>query len=473
MINIHTKYFKIIGIYYLCIPIILFLLGWINYFISIPLSVAILYLSGKIYKNFDDHILPVSRKNLIFIFSTIFIWVFLSGIGRFVWQNLDHLWRNAIFNDLILKDWPVSENSYTLCYYIGYWLPAALIGKFFNSVFIGDCFLLIWTFIGISLFYFLISEYLKKIKLGVLFVVIFFSGLDIIVYVIVFLSKNNDILQLVYDLKQFPHIEWIGFFQASSITTLLFWVFNQAVPFFVGMMLILLNRDKLSFLLFIYSMLLIYSPFPFIGFAPVMIYFYLKQMRDKGIKIFFIKFINLPNFIGLLLMLIVGFYYLSNVASESSGIKLPDIRYLYFVLSQYIIFIIFLPRQIWKDPIFVILFITAIIFPLIRVGIYADFGMRTNIPFIIYLIILLCKELYSSRTSNKIRKMIFTILVIGAITPLFEMGRTISNSFKCFINGVHLEQRLNDSDSIFDKELIGGNFLGRKDSFFNKYLLKK
>lgn len=474
MITIQTKHVKQIGLLYLGIPVLLFLLGWFNYYVSIPLSALIVYVLWKAYRDMEGKALTVSRGRLIGILAVLFIWVVLSGIGRYSWQNLDHLWRNAIFNDLVTKDWPVSGSQYTLCYYIGFWLPAAGIGKLFGSMAVADCALQVWTFIGMCLFYFLVCDYMGKIRMGILILMIFFSGLDIIFYSIDFLKKMGGMKQLALSFTYFPHMEWCtGFFQASSITTMLYWVFNQAVPFFVGVMLMLTTRNT-KYLFFTCSLLLIFSPLPFLGFAPVVAYFYIRELREKKFLPFLKDFVtSIPNITALAFIIVMGMYYSMNISSGTSGIKPPDIRYVYFLISQYFIFVIFLPKASWKDPVFVILLIVASLFPLIRLGESGDFGMRTNLAFIIYLMLEVGKRLYDPATSVKVKKGLIAVLAVGALTPLSEIGRSIQLSYIHMRKGIDLEQKISDEDSIFDNKLIGGNFIGEKENPVSRYLLRK
>ncbi|WP_294477381.1 hypothetical protein [uncultured Bacteroides sp.] len=473
MIHIDTKYIKSFSLVYLSFPVVLFITGWLHWYISIPLGLLSCYCVFTIVRSYDSYILSISLNKLLLVLLILLCWVFLSGIGRFVWQNDDHLWRNAIFNDLIYHNWPVYKGEFGLCYYIGFWLPSALIGKLFDSMFLGNLFQLIGAWIGMYFFYLLVCEYLGKIKIGILFVIIFFSGIDIIGYGVEYL-KSHSWEEFINFLTFFPHIEWShgSAFQASSITTQLFWVFNQAIPFFVGMMLILLNKN-IKYLLFVYSLLLIFSPFPFVGFAPVIAYYYIKDFCISGGVAFFKRSLSVENVVALLILLVVGLYYTSNLSAGKSGFREPTSRYLFFLLTQYIVYLIFIFYSNRKDPLLIIMIVTALLFPLVRLGEAADFCMRTNIPFIIYIMILFAKFLYNSNICRNIKVAALFIFMLGAVTPFLEIARTIHGTFEEWRYGIDGEQKLTDRDSIFDEGLRGGNFLGNKDSLFYRFLIKK
>lgn len=57
---------------------------------------------------------------------------------------------------------------------------------------------------------------------------------------------------------------------------LLFWLYNQIIPFWVGIMLLLQQKNSKSIAL-IYAMLMLYAPFPLVTLAPIMIYLVLKK----------------------------------------------------------------------------------------------------------------------------------------------------------------------------------------------------
>ena len=111
-------------------PIYYFFLGFLKTYVSVSISVLFL---GLIVLNWraaplDDSSVQISRRNLIFTVFGIMVWVALSGIGGFAFQNTDLHIRNAIFRDLITYDWPVKYFTnpvnpsipYSLVYYTGF-----------------------------------------------------------------------------------------------------------------------------------------------------------------------------------------------------------------------------------------------------------------------------------------------------------------------------------------------------------------
>ena len=180
------KWIYILGYFYLFISVAIFLIGNVKLWISIPLIVAIFIGVLKGIKNAPKMEVKLFHGNKKFwiILLIIILWVAFSGIGGFIWQNrYDHMFRNAIFMDLVNFDWPVIQDSNALCYYLGYWLPAAIFGKLFGLE-AGYMFQLIWAMIGVTITFGLICQFLNKVKISNIFIFIFFSGIDIILYLI-------------------------------------------------------------------------------------------------------------------------------------------------------------------------------------------------------------------------------------------------------------------------------------------------
>lgn len=285
------------GIYgYLCLPMILFLSGWCKWYIAVPsiLIVCISFWMCMKEHSSNSNGVPDSpsrnpsvdlpgklslRENTTkccAILLIVMYWVALSGVGGYVWQNDDHECRNAIFDLLVEKSWPVtntvSVNGFPqergLVYYIGFWLPAAIIGKLFGLN-AGYAAQYIWAVVGILLFYALICAWRRKIVIWPLFIIIFFSGADAVGT----LLNSEDALQVLGS----DHLErWAAHYQFSSMTTQLFWVFNQAIPAWLASALIFLS-EKPKNLVFTWSLVMITSTLPFAGLLPYLLYFMISR----------------------------------------------------------------------------------------------------------------------------------------------------------------------------------------------------
>ncbi len=228
---------------YLLLPFIIFCLGWLRLSIALPTTVLMLWVLWRLWSpkrrpelakgslDFEENDQVQNREILHIILAILLtgLWVFLSGVGGYAFQNWDHHWRNAVLRDLITFDWPVVYSSpergpiKMLVYYVGYWLPAALTGKLLGWKF-ANLTLFLWTWLGVLLVTLHFGLKLKTSSLKAILLLIAFSGMDAL-GALVFARDYPTLWPPV------QHLEiWGGNLQYSSFTTQLFWVFNQAVP---------------------------------------------------------------------------------------------------------------------------------------------------------------------------------------------------------------------------------------------------
>ncbi len=130
-INISTSILKLIVFLFL-LPLILFVYSWYEYWISIPLVLASLYLVFKI--EFDQALHFDWSKRALILFSVIAailfcLQVYVGFTGLFP-QHGDFIARNAIYGTLCKNEWPVySYEGYPLISYFMSWLPSAGLSK--------------------------------------------------------------------------------------------------------------------------------------------------------------------------------------------------------------------------------------------------------------------------------------------------------------------------------------------------------
>jgi hypothetical protein len=469
----------------------LFLLGWVTPVVSIPLVLAIAYSLLRTIQNTarNQFGFVTDKKKLVVLLVILLIWVVLSGVSGLVWQNRwDHMYRNAIFHDLVAYDWPVInvENSTprTLCYYLGFWLPSAVIGKVFGYQ-AGYLSLIIWAFFGIVLAFLLISEYLQKLSFKIVFLFIFFSGLDILPFLL-YKVLSGSAATVLPELLHGAHLELTLFqFNASSNTTLLFWLYNQTIPFWVGFMLLLREKNNRS-RLFIFMLLLLFAPFPSLALVPMVIYQCLRKNEDKPVstlvqvKQFFKDTVTFENITGLLVSLIIALYFASNSAAGNLSIislsKNTLVHFGLYLLIEFIVYFVFVFHYAKKDPIWWILFTTMILFSFVQMGKSYDFAWRTSIPASFYLMLLIMKWSNEYRAKASWKKLLFfAVIVFGFITPATEIIRTTQNTIACYTDNTEQSLVSDSMNSVFSNENdpFYANFIGKQDSIFTEYLQRK
>lgn len=475
---------------YLAIPVLLFLLGWIKPVFAVPLSALIVYAcvaSTRNAKAAQTRFFEKPWKALL-ILAVLLIWVLSSGIGGLAWQNRwDHMYRNAIFRDLVSYPWPVvrvSGEETLLCYYIGFWLPSAAVGKLFGHS-IGYWSQIVWAFFGVALAFGLISEYLKKVSYRALMIFVFFSGLDILVYLL-YQAHFGELGLVPARLLGGEHLELtLNKFNSSSNTTLLYWLYNQAIPFWVGFPLLLQQKNNRS-RLFAFMLMLLSAPFPAVALAPLVAFEFFSGRRDAAEtgKQAFARFcresITLENLTGVLTCLVIALYYMSNA---SVGVRriIPLnlgvlLKFGLFLATEYAVYLIFVWKTARKDPILWILFGTMLVCSFIQLGESYDFAWRTCIPSAFYVMLLITRRVLEQRGKKRwAGALLAAVLIIGCVTPAMEMLRSAENTAACYSGGTTDALVSDRIKSIFEQpdDPYYGNFIGKPDSLFASYLLKR
>lgn len=497
MLNKESTVFVKLAYAVMFLPFFIFILGWIKWYYSIPMAIVLLFCFMKLCKAAPALWVPdLCQENLVrifFIIAIIVLWVYFSGIGKFVFQNTDHYERNAIFNILVEYKWPVtntnivqdissvknvfSDTSKTgLIYYIGYWLPSAIIGKLFG-IRIGYYAQAAWGILLIILVYYFICAHLKKLLIWPLVVMIFFSGLDIVGH---YLTGTD-----LHTLESSMHLEWWSNpYQFTSMTSQLFWVFNQAIPAWLCTMLLVIQKKNHS-IIFILACSLLTSTFPFIGLLGLSIFYIFsrhyenvataKEYLNSLLKDLF----TVQNFVGGSIIGIISFIYLIgnsagsivaiNVRGSEFNNSLP--KYIVFMLVEISVYFVLLYKYNKNNKLYFFIIICLFVIPPIKIGYSTDFCMRASIPILFVLMLMVIESLERSLETKdyKILIGILAALVIGSITPVHEFTRTVSQTFLRIKNDEIVYQEDMPNDELLSLE----NFAGDVDeSFFYKYLAK-
>lgn len=473
------KYVMILTYIYLILPVTLFALGWLNLPLAIILTVLSAYGGIKAVKGFENYQpIKISTRKVIlaiFIVLGVMVWVYMSGVGGFSFQNDDFELRNVMLHDLTDLHWPVHYNypsepkisdmsghQGALVYYFTYWLPAAAFGKL-TGWGGANLFLYFWTVLGILLCFYWFARNIRKWPLMLLLLFILWSGMD---------AAGQFIQGAPFPLGE--HIEWwFSEFQYSSNTTALFWVFNQTVVPWIIVMLFLNRLNKKS-VLFTYALCVPYAPFSFIGLAPFAVYYLLSGKRAETepssensgnfkteVKVGFkAKFISLSKALWhviqaasswsncLIAPIVIGIFLLfyRNTSGHFAGEfiwpyhwgpgtdTLPFLySYLLFCLLEFGIYALLIAGKFKKEPVFLIAVTALLLIPSYQMGINNDFVMRVSIPSLIFLMVFVAKfltEPIQGKFKNGILKFLLVgFLLIGAITPFNEIYRSVTQTW--------------------------------------------
>ncbi|MCQ2521367.1 MAG: hypothetical protein MJ105_03220 [Lachnospiraceae bacterium] len=483
-----TKWIMRIAYVYVALPFIIFAIGFMRWYIGIPAAGVAIFGLVRMWMSAEECILPKKTKKNVtkLVLAVLFIgvWVYLSGIGKFVWQNQDHEYRNTIFEMLVSHKWPViNGNGRGMSYYIGFWLPAAVFGKVFG-ISAGFVFQALWAVLGIFLTYYFICDRMHKFTLWPLLIVILFSGLDMAGVQI--LARIQGYQGAVVDAA--GQIEWwAGIYQYSSMTTQLFWVFNQAVPAWLVLMLLLKQKTN-KYVLVLMGELLLCSALPFMGMVPILLYvvFFRKYEGNKKAIQWRNDTLTLENLlVGGVTGILTFLYYFGNDASKQSqnvesmggvvasellvGIGLLSVL---FILLEMLVYAGLVFRFQKKNILFYVCVLWLCICPFIRIGYSYDFCMRASIPCLFVLMLYVIDALKESKKKKKYITLALLIIClgIGAITPIHEFTRTVQATMEEASGVREKETRSVEEEIVFHAP----NFsMDTKQSIFFNYIGKK
>ncbi|MDI9314375.1 MAG: hypothetical protein QM529_06865, partial [Hydrotalea sp.] len=331
------------AIFYLAVPLLVFFLSFVNWWLAVPAALLMLYLFYKLVINTDWQILWRGLKKptwqTYYLLGLTFLWCYISGyIGHGgghlgTGQPGDWYKHYAVIN-FLRDNWSLRGNvvplgDVTLRYYLGYYLVPTGLLHFFPWVFgwLGArAMLALWTMLGVFLFFNLLREANPDKKT---------NNRWLVVAPLVFMFFSNlgffGGLFYHYDVTVVPHHyeawSWaIGFPEYSSHATLLTWVPQHALSPWLGLGILwpmLFNKldnktnaiHVISYLGLLASAMLFWSPFSFLGLAPFMMvvgcrYIFLQPINIKTIKHRLPDILHWQNIAGLLLLALPVLIYL-------------------------------------------------------------------------------------------------------------------------------------------------------------------
>lgn len=433
---------------WLLIPIVIFFIGFLRWYVAAACLLATGICAWLVAKD-KEAFNPVEGMKFTpwraaIIVLTAIAWVVLSGIGGFGFQNWDLNFRNAILHDLVDYSWPVyydytSQNidhtmfgrTGSLVYYFAYYLPSAVFGKLFGWQ-AANFFLFVWSVIGVLLVIYFLCRTVKKVTVFAVAFLVFFSGLDIIGYVLMSHSLP----------PMTRHIEWWAqYFQYSSNTTMLFYVINQILPAWL-ITLLIMNQKGVKSIVFTYSLCFAFTPFSMVGLFPIVLWrclfgtekpvFKFKEIWRNIKNVLTVQNLLLP----FVLLVVFGSFYatLSVVQAQSGpiwsfgyGVGGLVKRYLAFVVLEVLVYAAFLFRKHKKNPFFYIAVITLMLLPVYKIGENNDFVMRASVPLLMILSVYVLERL--TELFKEKRRLtaaaLSAVLLVGTVTPFQEMSRSV------------------------------------------------
>ena len=486
----------------LLLPAAVFLITWLRPALGLPMAAGLaaaflLYVRANaspawdLFGREDDAFdCPVSVLALVILCALL--WTFFSGIGGMFYQTEDHYGRNAIFGDMINHAWPVyfDGTPYALTYYIAYWLLPALAAKG-AAAFLGAGAL--WPAANAALFlqtvWYLVVTLLLFLSLTrakglfkttlLLLLFVFFSGMDALAIPFFPNWWNN---QLEW---------WAQGYQFSCNTTGLFWVYNQALPAWLAMLLLLDHPEDIGSYALIGLSAFPFSPMPFIG---LMVYFIglaaakghaliRKDGVAAGAKALLARCLTARNLLACACIAPAFIpYFMANAASggapfrfdlyiDSYGAPEAIARLALFLVIEFGAYALLLSKRFGKHPVFLLTALSLILAPMFRIGYGQDFSMRASIPGLITLCLFCGRYLLAEKPPCRIATLaLAALLMIGSITPIMEFAR---GAYKVKTAGT-IFLTANPFQTVLHPDADTHNFIcpDVNDAFFYRYLAK-
>jgi len=428
---------------YLVLPFLIFCLGWLNIFVGLLLAAFVIVSTYLVMKTTSSEVFsaPDLRIRIIVMITLILgIWVLLSGIGGYMFQNWDHHWRNAVFRDLITFEWPViypnsdgSESPITmLTYYIGFWLPAAVIGKIFGWE-VANITLFIWSWLGLILVGLLLQYRFKSRSIAAIILFIFFSGIDFLGMLI-----RQRMAPLPY-FSFWPPIHrlenWTTLIQFSSNTTQLFWIFNQAIPSWLCIALLITSKNK-KHMFFLWSLCVFYAPMQAIGILPFILLELIQTMNKNGWKSWTVtikQYRNTTNILGGGSLLLISFLYFSQSVVSSTGEATTFnivLFSLFLILEGGLLWFLIYPGE--RDYQWLVIGTILLVSIFLHNNTF-DFGEKISSAALFMLMIAVGDFIFQRRRSA-VYIAVVLMLVLGSITAFYEISRSIIKTREYYAN---------------------------------------
>ncbi|MCY7351703.1 MAG: hypothetical protein LH606_13720 [Cytophagaceae bacterium] len=508
---------------YLLLPWGLFLLGWLRPVWAWPIGLSLLlafWLTTRAGAAAWSKLSKTEIQRTFILGAIALFFCIVTGVGEFFPQKGDYDKHNLMFQDLIRFDAPVVYQNATydnpiLCYYIAYYLPVAALTKLTGSLAWANEIALIWTFSGV----FLLMVWLYRLTqpVGWWGIALFWlsSGLDVPLrwywlwqfrfggdlgrfiqeyalwkvmglkfYVppFTYLSDGLAEHQLVF---QSPLVQ----FQWTPHHALGGWLATAAV------LAVYRRQYPVVALPLICAATLLWSPFVTIGLMPLALYIGIRQ-RAWTLRLFWVS-----TAVAVLMSTVCGLYYLAHFSYQYAGWlftafqNLKDVSLYLLYLIVYTFLPVWLLWRLYKAypalpgndaGLLAIFAVSTVAVSTFYMGKYNDFLHRTVIPAQLVLVVLLASAI-GVVVQNRLRHWsvygLVAYLLIGAYYPIRELTSAVwairkpplvdRRISRATINFGEADVSRILRDSTAPGTDFAAQYLGRRDSFFGRYLMKK
>ena len=390
-----------LAVVYLMLPVVVWLLGWFNWWLGVPATAALL---AGLWRPLGGSWRVAPRPRMFVLLVVAFGWVMLTAAGGvFDGHNGDWIKHRAVFTDLARHDWPLrlpdplaaflsaearAAPDVLVRYYHGYYLVPALVGLSIGTEALNWA-VPLWTWGGVGLLVLLFTRDCARVGAAVVAVVVLvgFSGMDWL-RVLLLSGEALPVLDPAH-IETDEHLLWR--IQYSANTTALMWAPQHFITAGLYAMLLLQLRRAPRFLAssgVLLATCLFWSPFVAVGLLP----FIGVLLLENGLR----PFLRWQNVVlaGPLAALFV--YFLSSGTADivhgwiwskstwgETAVWLPV-----FYLTEFALFALLLWRSaphIRTDRFFLASVAALTLLPVYTYGYFNDLGMRGSLPALVIL----------------------------------------------------------------------------------------
>ena len=455
--TIHTRTLRLVTIGYLAIPLVLFLVGWTRWPIAAGIGAALVWWFVRQVRDREidhgDRDVAVPWSAVIGIVVVAVLWMALSGIGGFGYQNYDYEKHNAVLRALIDEPWPVAipthDGPAMLVYYVGYYLVPAAIGKLVGWH-ASMAVVVVWSLIGILLTLCWVGVLTRTMRTWTLVVFVLWGGLSLIGHV------------MFHDMAGTPgnwNVEnWTRMFLFNANTTHLFWAPQHGIVGWLATSIVIHEHRTEGALHtgpWLVALALMWSPFIAVGIAPLLAVSMLRALRAKG-RIPWLWWLP-PIAIGLVL----SAFYLSIItpiphgfAPVLFGTKFLQVWGLFCVL-EFGLWVMVLRH---RPPLWITSVVVLAVLPLVKYGHFGDLVIRSSLPSLFVICIAVAGEL-----GTRVRSWLLPLWIVGSTAAIGDMLLSVENGPPLFTLAIpEHPARIVE----LRPRQVAAQYIGSPDSFF-------
>lgn len=468
---------------WLAFPVLIFMFGWIRLLIALPVVLLICAVLFRIFRSGKDSRYFRSEgfaggvprdRTFYMIMASLFLLCVIMGLGALFYQiEYDMGFRNAVEFDLIRRPWPVTYpnpdgSESLLCYYFAFWLPSAIVGKLAGGMIIpADLFTLFYAFWGIALVLCFILSFTGNRRRWLVFLIfIFFCEWNSECLYVRSFEVRNAFTEFTYATLRLTN----DYYSTANVCYLLGLIYNQGVPTLLCCMLMWYQRNNYGILLFTYSLLCLFAPFPVVGLFPCMLVYALRHIKPC---------FTWENITGIIIAAVSGLFLASNNNASSPTPLVGEGVVAHWLLASLVCFLlstgVYLPfvwGRLKKNMFFYGMWFTVLCLGLFRSGSANDLSWRAGIPLYFMLCVAVIKTAVEAGSWRKPKRICFAIvLAMGAVGPVRTIVCQFSNELECIAGGTPVKS-IYYMGKLHSKEYnpCYDNFNGDSGIFYTKYL---